>query len=59
MIAILCNKCEKKLLKTERYKITIDKFDETGYMHFSPADVDLCKTCYNEIFKDIGVKFIG
>ena len=59
MVEILCNKCEKRLIKTERYKVTIDKFDENGYIYLSPVDVDLCKTCYNEIFKDVGVKLIG
>ena len=59
MIAILCNKCEKRLIKTERYKITIDKLDKDGCICLNPIDVDLCKTCYDEIFKDVEVKLIG
>ena len=42
MIAILCNKCEKRLVKTERYKVTIDKFDE-----------NLIKSIHRHIFEDI------
>ena len=59
MIQRVCDRCEKRLVKTERYKVTINKFDENGYMYLSPVDVDLCKTCYNEIFKDVEVKLIG